>query len=278
MAPLPGRARERRAGVSVLADAAMQWKPVKIYALYSGGHDSLASTHYAMENGAHEVLHVNTGVGIEMTREIVRDNCRKFGWPLREEIPPQLTYLEMCAKFGVPGPGAHIYPYVWLKERAFDKVVRETKKKRMDRVFMVTGVRQNESARRMGYVEPVYKDGCSIWIAPRFDWTDQQVSDYVDDRNLPRNPVKDILGMSGECLCGAYGDRERELPIVEQLDPKCHALILKAESVAKANGKPCVWGRARKPRKPRKSSQYKLKFMPACVGCLTDIEKAAARR
>lgn len=255
-----------------MSGAIEDWKPVEIYALYSGGHDSFASTHFAMRNGARKVLHINTGVGIELTRQIVRWNCAHYGWPLLEVMPPQLSYLEMCAKYGVPGPGAHSFSYVWLKERALDKVVRETKRKRMDRVMLVTGVRQNESARRMGHVHPIKKDGCSIWVAPLFDWTDSEIEIYMDDHGLAKSPVKQALGMSGECLCGAYGDRARELPIIRKLDPECAALIESAEVFAKGNGKPCEWGRARKPR------NKKAKFMPLCVGCEQGIEKAAWAR
>jgi 3'-phosphoadenosine 5'-phosphosulfate sulfotransferase (PAPS reductase)/FAD synthetase len=255
-----------------MSGAIEQWNPVEIYALYSGGDDSMASTHFAMTHGARKVLHINTGVGIARTRQIVRDNCAKFGWPLVEAHPPHLTYLEMCAKYGVPGPGAHAFAYIWLKERALDKVVRETKRKRMDRVMLVTGVRQTESARRMGHVQPIKQDGCSIWVAPCFDWTSEEVDDYLEDHNLPHSPVKEELGMSGECLCGAYGDREREMPLIRKLDPACADLIQRAEELARFNGKPCEWGRA------RRSRRKKAKFMPLCVGCLSGIERAATGR
>lgn len=246
----------------ILARAIMEWKPVKIYAMYSGGDHSMASTHLAMTNGAHEVLHLKTGIGLKPTLKLVRDNCTARTWPLREEPPPLLSYLEMCAKYGVPGPGAHLTSYVWLKERALDKVVRETKRKRMDRVMLVTGVHRSESARRMGYVEPVHKDGCSIWVAPFFDHTGEEIDDYMDEHDLPKSPIKKELGLSGECLCGAFGDRAREFPIINRLDPECAAMIVAAEWAACANKKPDEWGRARKPRKRKRA-----KFMPLCVGC-----------
>lgn len=258
-----------------MSGAIEKWKPIRIYAMYSGGNDSMASTHFAMTHGAHEVLHLNTGIGINRTRQIVRDNCTRFGWKLKEEKPPKLSYLQMCAKYGVPGPGAHSFAYIWLKERALDKVIRETKKKCRDRVMLVTGVRQTESARRMGHVHPIKQDGCSIWVAPHFDWSKEEVDDYLEDHKLPRSSVKEELGMSGECLCGAYGDRERELPIINRLDPECGQLIVAAEEAARANGKPCVWGRARKQRDTR---QHAFKFMPLCVGCLTDMGRAKEYR
>ena len=44
-------------------------RPVKTFALFSGGHDSICSTHLAMESGvADAVVHVNTGIGIPQTR------------------------------------------------------------------------------------------------------------------------------------------------------------------------------------------------------------------
>lgn len=118
-----------------IATAVLEHKPVRIYAMFSGGNDSMVSTHFAMNNGAHEVLHINTGIGIPQTREFVRETCKAFGWPLREEHPPDKTYRDMVLYRGFPGPGAHAYAYSWLKERALRKVIRECKAKVRDRVM-----------------------------------------------------------------------------------------------------------------------------------------------
>jgi 3'-phosphoadenosine 5'-phosphosulfate sulfotransferase (PAPS reductase)/FAD synthetase len=147
--------------------------PMRIFAMYSGGDGSLAATHFAMANGADEVLHISTGIGVDENAklsviEVVRETCRSHGWPLRVETPPDLTYEQMVLKHGFPGPGGHLYPYVWLKDRAIAKVVRETKTRWRDRVGFSTGVRNGDSARRMGFISPIVRDGARVWIAPSY--------------------------------------------------------------------------------------------------------------
>jgi hypothetical protein len=148
-----------------------EYRPVAIYALFSGGDGSLSATHFSMENGAQKVFHVRTGIGVEErpgldVEEYVRETCKKHGWPLIVKTPPALCYEEMVLKYGFPGPGAHRYPYVWLKDRAIAELVRESKTKRLDRVALCTGVRNSDSARRMGYVTEVIRIKARVWVAP----------------------------------------------------------------------------------------------------------------
>src|SRR5215469_7347987 len=87
------------------------------FALFSGGHDSLCATHYAMTNGyAQEVVHVNTGIGIPATRVFVQTVCAAFGWPLNELHPPE-PYEDLVIERGFPGPAIHYIFYTRLKER-----------------------------------------------------------------------------------------------------------------------------------------------------------------
>ena len=249
--------------------AIAEYKPVKLFALFSGGDDSLASTDYAMEHGAHEVLHISTGIGVNersglSVPEFVMDTCESKGWPYRIETPPDLSYKEMVLWHGFPGPGAHCYPYSWLKERAIRKVVRETKKKWRDRVGLITGVRSSESARRMGYVSPVIKVGVQIWVAPFFDRDKIYVLEYLKCRKLERSPVVKLIGMSGECFCGAFAKPKELQRKIRPYFPKLAAHIDALQSEAEEKGvRDCIWGV--RPRRNRKN--YDLPFMPLCVNC-----------
>lgn len=230
--------------------------------MFSGGNDSMVSTHLAMSNGAHEVLHINTGIGIEETREFVRDTCKTYGWPLREEHPPDKTYRHMVLEKGFPGPAAHRYAYSWLKERALRKVVRESKTGSKDRVALVTGVRNLESARRMGYVQPIVREGAKVWVAPMYGFSTLDLHAYKTLHSLPTNPVSVNLGMSGECLCGSFaspGEFER----IERFYPAAAEEIRALEIEAKAARVPCVWGSDPVPGRMSED----LPFMPMCVGC-----------
>jgi 3'-phosphoadenosine 5'-phosphosulfate sulfotransferase (PAPS reductase)/FAD synthetase len=242
----------------------------KTFACFSGGNDSLVSTHYAMTNNlAEEVLHVSTGIGVDenehlSVREFVIKTCKKYNWRLRIETPPDLGYEKMVLKFGFPGPGAHTYPYVWLKERAIAKVVRETKLHHRDEIGLITGVRRTESARRMGFVEPRYKDGARVWLAPLFDKDKISCLEYIRDKELEVSPVVRLIGMSGECFCGAFAEKN-ELDIkIKPNFPKLYGRIIELQKRAKELDVPCRWGM---PSKRRDKNQYKIPFLPMCVNC-----------
>ncbi len=225
-----------------ILDAALEHNPVKIYALFSGGNDSLISTHFAMEHGAHSVVHINTGIGVEETREYVRDTCKRYGWPLREEYPPAKTYEQFVLEKGFPGPAGHRYAYSWLKERALRKVIRETKRKWNDRVLLVTGVRNQESARRMGHSMPIIRTGATVWVAPMFTYSKIDLHERRKTYSLPQSEVARNLGMSGECLCGAFAAPGDFLRIAQHY-PKAAQSILDLEAKARAAGQPhCAWG------------------------------------
>jgi 3'-phosphoadenosine 5'-phosphosulfate sulfotransferase (PAPS reductase)/FAD synthetase len=71
-------------------------------------------------------------------------------------------------------------------------------------MVFVTGVRKQESARRMGHVEPIQVRGREIWVSPCTNWTKDDVLDTKQYYHLPNNPVVDLTHKSGECLCGSY--------------------------------------------------------------------------
>lgn len=255
-----------------LAQAVSEFKPIKIYAMLSGGDGSLSATHWAMEHGAHEVLHLDTTIGVKEglgldVQEYIRETCKAHGWPLRIETPPDLDYVAMVLKHGFPGPGAHLYPYVWLKDRAISKVVRETKKRRMDRVGLSNGVRNTDSARRMGYSQAVVKVDARVWIAPLFSWSKLDLYDYIKAQGLKRSPIAQLCGMSGECFCGAFAEPD-ELEIkIRPNFPKLAARIDALQILAESVGVHAKWG-IRPPRK-KDPRQEELPFMPMCVNCHT---------
>jgi 3'-phosphoadenosine 5'-phosphosulfate sulfotransferase (PAPS reductase)/FAD synthetase len=217
------------------------YRPRSVIALCSGGNDSLCSTHVAMSTGlCNGVASINTTIGIRQTREHMQAVANHFGWPLRWLTPP-LSYREVCAKHGMPGPGAHDKIYVHLKERCVDQLVRESKRRIRDRVILITGVRTSESTRRMGHVEPIFRDGASVWIAPIIHWNNEHKMAYQIEHRIPRNPVTPVLGISGECLCGAFASSGERSKIAESF-PEAEAEIAACEAAAAANTKPCVWG------------------------------------
>ena len=230
-----------REGLDILAGAVERYRPVKVFALFSGGHDSLCSTHLASRSPRFDgCVHIDTGIGIEQTRAFVRDTCERHGWPLREYRPP-MSHEEIVLRWGFPGPAGHSLVYSRLKERCLRQLVRETKTCRRDRVLLVSGIRRQESRRRMGYVEPVQADGARVWVAPLLNWSHEAKHAYLNAHRLPRNPVVEKLCMSGECLCGAFA-RKGELDEIAFWYPETAARIRALEARAAEAGVPCRWG------------------------------------
>jgi 3'-phosphoadenosine 5'-phosphosulfate sulfotransferase (PAPS reductase)/FAD synthetase len=182
----------------------------KFFALFSGGHDSLCATHIAMQHPlCNDVVHINTGIGVEVTRQFVRDVCKAQGWNLIEIRAKEdcgQDYEELVVQHGFPGPFMHNKMYCRLKERCLNFLMRHYTEKKQ-RVGFISGVRSDESARRMRHVERLQHEGRKVWVAVCHDWTKQRQAEYMAEHNLPRNPVKEKMCMSGECLCGAFAQK-----------------------------------------------------------------------
>lgn len=212
------------------------------YALFSGGHDSLVSTHKTMDAGnADVVLHIDTGIGIPETQEYVKKVCGRYGWPLNI-VSSEFDYKEIVKENGFPGPGVHIIMYSKLKERALRIVARRHDGK----PHFYTGVRRNESERRFRNLnEPVQEASGWWWHAPIHDFTQSDVDSYIDKHNLPRSPVKMTYHHSGECLCGAFGNRTEELVLLEAHYPAVADRIKQLEQEVQNNPdihpKHCIW-------------------------------------
>lgn len=234
---------DKRDWRDVLEAAIEEYKPVKKYVLFSGGNDSTGLLHRVWTAGLCDAaVHVNTGIGVEQTRDFVRTYCKDLGIPLIEKHPPNKTYREIVLEHGFPGPGAHRFIYVWLKERAIMELVRESKAAFKDRVMLITGVRKSESTRRMGHVEAVKRVGAQVWVAPLVDYTKSDLIDYRIENKIPENPVSAILHMSGECLCGAFA-KPGELGDLEIFFPETARYIRALEKEVEAAGvKRCQWG------------------------------------
>lgn len=71
-------------GLDLLEQSIRDHQPEQVWALFSGGHDSVVSTHLAAQHPRFSgVVHIDTGTGIGEAEEYVRELCDRFGWPLR---------------------------------------------------------------------------------------------------------------------------------------------------------------------------------------------------
>lgn len=254
----------------IVFGAISKHKPVAKFVGFSGGRDSMAVTHWMMENLPDtKVFHINTGIGIKATREFVRDTCKDMGWPLVEVRAKEdcgMDYDEIVRENGFPGPYGHRFMYIKLKERAIGRLVRGAQSKRGDRVMLATGVRHDESVRRMAYAgKEVQRYGGKVWVSPLYWWSVAERDNYIDTHNLPVNPVSSMLGMSGECLCGAFAHKgEKEM--VRLVCPETAARLDRLEQECLARG--FTWGwEGSPPEGGHNPDQQTMDFRPLCVGC-----------
>ena len=269
------------AAAELLTSARQQYPEGVWYALFSGGHDSLTATAVTMEwaelvGQPAQVVHINTGIGIPETRKFVRTTCRERGWELLEyEALPRAehlrapgTYEELVLRFGFPGPAGHTLAYRALKHRQLERLWREQKllHPKGSRPVFATGIRRQESVRRMGYhTESIrrWKGSSWVWVNPLLDWSKAECHELMEARGLPRNRVVDLLHMSGECLCGAFAARG-ERDEIRLWFPEVDAYLAELEQrVYEAGHHACVWGA----RPPDVHQDQQHLFSPLCTSC-----------
>jgi 3'-phosphoadenosine 5'-phosphosulfate sulfotransferase (PAPS reductase)/FAD synthetase len=225
-------------GRKIMTEAIEQYKPVAIFGGFSGGDDSIVATHFAVTEFGAAVAHCNTLIGMQTNRNHVEAVVAKFGWHMVEKhatalgppkntrkyidgkrvdlpfdpstlptgkwIDGQTAYEEYCFNFGMPGPAQHARMYQRLKERSFNTIRREAKQGHHYRstVMIVTGIRHDESSIRAGYKRAINKTYSIVWVNPFYWHNSLSFELYRQEFGLPRNPVKPVVGISGDCMCG----------------------------------------------------------------------------
>jgi 3'-phosphoadenosine 5'-phosphosulfate sulfotransferase (PAPS reductase)/FAD synthetase len=201
--------------------------------LYSGGNDSTVLAHLMRKRATHAV-HANTTIGIEATRQFVRDTTAMWGLPLLEVFPgPGNTYRELVLEQGFPGPGHHFKMFQRLKERGLRDARRQlVKNPRKERVVFVAGRRRTESGRRTNVPEAERVDS-TVWSSPMVDWTKADLNQYrIDHPDCPTNDTTKLIHMSGECLCGSFA-KQHELTEIAFWFPEVAAEIRALEDMIK---------------------------------------------
>lgn len=271
----------------ILDRAIRDYRPKKMWALFSGGHDSLCASHVAMQRPeCLGCVHINTGIGVRETREFVRETCRQQGWPLLELYPPPFVpaqasrkpgldyealpaYEAIIQHFGFPGPARHALVYRQLKERCLRELRRRMFGPRRgpgDVMLLVGGMRKAESARRMGNTEEMSLESSEgrDWCAPLTWWTDDDKNAYIEANKPHRNPVVKRLCMSGECLCGAFA-RPEEFAEIQHAYPEAAAEIRRLEKLAETAGVHCKWGT--RPPREKAAESNEAPLFSLCWSC-----------
>lgn len=266
-------AEQEQDAVDLLDAVAEEHGASAVWSMFSGGDDSLATAIVTSRAKLFRgCLHIDTGIGIPETQAFVRETCKQQGWPLRvyRAADQGQSYDALVMERGFPGPAMHFKMYCRLKERALRAFVRDHKTHARDRLILSTGIRRDESQRRMGRTQQVSRDGVKVWANGLYEWSKFDCLDTIARAGVRRNPVVELLHMSGECLCGSFAKPD-ELKEIAIWYPETAARIRSLEAAVKASGqKACVWGvrppRERK-RQPAVRDSAGRRVGPLCQQC-----------
>lgn len=101
-----------------LTSAIEEHKPIAVFGLFSGGHDSFTASYIASQHPAFtSIVHINTGIGIPLTRDYVYKTVQTRKWPFLEYkatknvqadgTPDPQIYADIVRKYGFPGIVLH---------------------------------------------------------------------------------------------------------------------------------------------------------------------------
>ncbi len=233
----------------IITAAIAEHDPSHIFAMFSGGNDSVCAAHVLASHGPFTAaVHIHTGIGIRETRRHAYEMAQRFGWPFRVYRPRAGDrYQRWVLQHGFPGPFGHRFAYIRLKERSIRRLLRDHNDGGR-KVLLVTGVREQESRRRMGAIDEIAVEGRRVWVAPIVHWSGADKERYMIEHGIPGNPVTAKLCMSGECLCGAFAS-PGELEEIRFWYPKVAQEIDRLAEKCRAAGVHAKWG-TRPPPKP----------------------------
>lgn len=207
------------------------------YGLLSGGKDSMTACDVLAENGKLlGCVALKTGISTPDWEDFVRQTCANKGWPLEIYETP-VKYDEYIEKHGFPGPGRH----GWIMNRLKGRGIQQFKKMHKG-CALASGVRRNESKRRVGNTQPFgVWEGVPIFC-PIYDWTDDEVWAYFNYKGFERAPAYSTLQISGDCLCGAFA-RKDELEAIRFHYPELgQRLDSLGDRIKDRHPTKCKWG------------------------------------
>ncbi|MEM6342566.1 MAG: phosphoadenosine phosphosulfate reductase family protein [Bacteroidota bacterium] len=260
----------------IIKEAVSKYKPISALLMFSGGHDSLTSSVVAakilIELGiSFKAYHGDTQTGIKETQDFVKMICASMGWDLVIRSPePPYDYESYVMQYGFPGPAKHPEMMRNLKLKPLRKyITHEVKSKPYARenVLLISGARAEESVIRLGYQETTTKDDSRVWCSPIYYWSKDQCEDFMKANKLPRNPVKDRMCISGECLYGCFAKKEEPAEL-KSLYPEAWERLDRLSSYS-----PWKWGQnPSEYKKHNPEGQYDLftgevAYMPMCRSC-----------
>lgn len=284
-----------------ITDAVTQFTPSHVFALFSGGDDSLAMTSIVSQHPNFSAcVHIDTGIGIwdnpddrrSVARKFVERTCKERGWSLLiyeaakysngKELKPQI-YEQLVLEQGFPGSNefGHRKMYNRLKFRPLLVLKREHKVGKHKMLF-IAGCRKDESERRMGNTKPIDDQGREVWVNIIHDWSKDDCHSQINLCGLERNPTSLRICKSGECMCGAFA-KSGELNVeLKHYYPEFVAWLNDLERRVWEAGFPWKWDESPPKWFLQQRKGQKMMFdmtpeydgpMPMCQSCIVNSSK-----
>jgi 3'-phosphoadenosine 5'-phosphosulfate sulfotransferase (PAPS reductase)/FAD synthetase len=215
---------------AIIARAVAEWRPVAVVSLYSGGYDSAVATHVAYHRQRVPVWSIDTRMSADGWSDYVTATAAAMGWDhaIYSNDAGYKEFETWVAYHGAPrGEAGHSRAYQRLKERAIYRILMQCKTKHTDKVLFLTGIRKAESTKRNKIATESRRNGHSniIFVNPILDWSDNDVTNYRWDHEIPENPFYSTVRGSGDCQCN-WGN------FITARKLQQHAPILWAERVS----------------------------------------------
>lgn len=201
---------------------------------FSGGKDSCAMLSFLCEKYPQHKKHVvyaDTGWEHEGTEEWCRSIVERFGLPLHVVKNPNKTFLTMAESRGkFPGMQQRQCTsdlkrdpiLTWIRNNVKDKIV-----------VSCMGIRSEESTsrkkkRKLSRLKKGTNSIRTLWEwNPIKDWTEKQVFDYLEEKQIPLHPVYKHLRRFSCRICIYM--TQHDLEQVQQHDPEAIRIIRNIE-------------------------------------------------
>jgi len=220
--------------------------------LFSGGKDSLVTLHLVKSHYDDTIaLFSDTSFGFWPEQiEYMQEVCDQLNVEL-VIVKPKEDFKDIFLKWGFPTPRKRWCCRKFKLEPMKDYLIRLDGSK-----VLFDGRRASESKWRRAWFDKFLKAGSDpaiSWhhyfkcfsISPIWDWSDQQVKEYIQKYNLPINPLycKQIHHMA--CPCGAYATI-REMKGLRVYNPELFQTLVKIESKMRKGGSFIYRGKGRR--------------------------------
>jgi len=213
-----------------------------IHSFFSGGRDSALSSFIAYRvaktrGWKFKLIFINTTIAIPDTLRYVYEYASWLGAEL-VELKPKHTYEELVIKYSYPLLWYNRWCYYLLKREPTIEYLRHNYR---PNDIVVMGIRKGESLFRLTNYDRVFSKRCygdlcvKAWY-PILHLSDKDVENLIRKFGIPRNPVWDKIGMSGDCLCLA-GTSESKLERIAVHYPNIMAKLVEIDKKVQANRK-----------------------------------------